>query len=149
MFQGLDLGLQRLHTPVYNCHRYIFVDTHCNHLCPSPLFSPLFGNWGYASSSCPYFFDHQKIAEAQKQASEKLAQQQAMARTQIQFVPGSTVPPGVTIVPPPSATAARSLSTGLTTATSANPGGVQRPRKSKWDTTQSSADDSSSKRSRY
>ncbi|KAG0378700.1 hypothetical protein BGX24_003039 [Mortierella sp. AD032] len=93
------------------------------------------------------------IAEAQKQASEKLAQQQAMGRTNIQFVSGSTVPPGVTIVPPPAGlSAARSHSGAVTASTSSTAGivagGAQRPRKSKWDTTLPAADDHSSKRSR-
>ncbi|KAG0295116.1 hypothetical protein BGZ96_012503 [Linnemannia gamsii] len=93
------------------------------------------------------------IAEAQKQASEKLAQQQAMGRTHIQFVSGSTVPPGVAIVPSSSGqAAARSHSATASTSASSGivaPGGAQRPRKSKWDTTQSIADDHSSKRSRF
>ncbi|KAK3842031.1 MAG: HCNGP-like protein-domain-containing protein [Linnemannia gamsii] len=93
------------------------------------------------------------IAEAQKQASEKLAQQQAMGRTNIQFVSGSTVPPGVTIVPPPAGlSAVRSHSGAMTASTSSTSGivagGAQRPRKSKWDTTLPAADDHSSKRSR-
>ncbi|KAF9106827.1 hypothetical protein BGX29_008389 [Mortierella sp. GBA35] len=70
------------------------------------------------------------LAEAQKQTAEKLAQQQAMARSHIQFVPGSTVPPGVAL----------SSSSQATTAAAAASGGVvalgsQRPRKSKWDST--------------
>ncbi|KAF9095823.1 hypothetical protein BGX23_012556 [Mortierella sp. AD031] len=70
------------------------------------------------------------LAEAQKQTAEKLAQQQAMARSHIQFVPGSTVPPGVAL----------SSSSQATTAAAAGSGGVvalgsQRPRKSKWDST--------------
>ncbi|KAF9143648.1 hypothetical protein BGX30_015108 [Mortierella sp. GBA39] len=93
------------------------------------------------------------IAEAQKQASEKLAQQQAMGRTHIQFVTGSTVPPGVAIVPPPSGQqAVRSHSGTASTSSSSGivaPGGAQRSRKSKWDTTQPAADDQSSKRSRF
>ncbi|KAH7042344.1 HCNGP-like protein-domain-containing protein [Linnemannia elongata] len=96
------------------------------------------------------------IAEAQKQASEKLAQQQAMGRTHIQFVSGSTVPPGVAIVPPPSGQqAVRSHSGAASTSSSGivvpgGGGGAQRPRKSKWDTTQpAAADEHSSKRSRF
>ncbi|KAF9128523.1 hypothetical protein BG015_004328, partial [Linnemannia schmuckeri] len=70
------------------------------------------------------------------------------------FVSGSTVPPGVAIIPPPSgqAAAARSHSATVSTSSSSGivaPSGAQRPRKSKWDTTQPTADDHSSKRSRF
>ncbi|KAF9912622.1 hypothetical protein EC991_010048 [Linnemannia zychae] len=93
------------------------------------------------------------IADAQKQASEKLAQQQAMGRTGIQFVSGSTVPPGVAIVPPATGLSAARSHSGVMASTSSTSGivvgGTQRPRKSKWDTTQPAADDHSSKRSRH
>ncbi|KAG0273276.1 hypothetical protein BGZ95_010913 [Linnemannia exigua] len=94
------------------------------------------------------------IAEAQKQASEKLAQQQAMGRTNIQFVSGSTVPPGVAIVPPPAGLSATRSHAGTMTASTSSTagivaGGAQRPRKSKWDTTLPAADDHATKRSRH
>ncbi|KAF9987548.1 hypothetical protein BGZ75_000440 [Mortierella antarctica] len=96
------------------------------------------------------------IAEAQKQASERLAQQQAMARSQLQFVPGSTVQPGVPIVTAngaggevqggitsrPLAPASLPLSGAPVTS------GTQRGRKSKWDVSQP-VDDPASKRSRH
>ncbi|KAF9921998.1 hypothetical protein FBU30_007918 [Linnemannia zychae] len=99
------------------------------------------------------------LAEAQKQASEKLAQQQAMGRTHIQFVSGSTVPAGIAIVPPPSSgqavtsagrshTATGVLASTSSTGSAAAPG-TQRSRKSKWDTVQPSSDDHTSKRNRH
>ncbi|KAG0001896.1 hypothetical protein BGZ79_003959 [Entomortierella chlamydospora] len=92
------------------------------------------------------------IAEAQKQASEKLAQQQAAARSQLQFVPGSTVGSGVgfpsaaPVVKPQQLPASRlqqSLSNSSVTTASAS---TQRNRKSKWD---QSSDDPSGKKSRH
>ncbi|KAF9185653.1 hypothetical protein BGZ51_000358 [Haplosporangium sp. Z 767] len=94
------------------------------------------------------------IAEAQKQANERLVQQQAMGRSHLQFVPGSTSLPGVPIVsgsfgvgaagiaPKQQQTSLTSLpSTGTTTAAASG-----RARKSKWDVPQ---DDPSSKRPRH
>ncbi|KAI1311926.1 hypothetical protein EDD11_003244 [Mortierella claussenii] len=108
------------------------------------------------------------IAEAQKQAMEKIAHQQtAGARSHLQFVPGGGNVPGSGIgmpigMPPirPQSNAFQSTisssTSGLvasavasaTAAAAALAAGSQRPRKSKWDVTQSGGDDSSGKRSR-
>ncbi|KAG0267138.1 hypothetical protein BG011_008429 [Mortierella polycephala] len=91
------------------------------------------------------------IVEAQKQANERLVQQQAMGRSHLQFVPGSTSLPGVPIVsgsfgvgaaPKQQQMSSTTLPpTGTTTAIASG-----RARKSKWDVPQ---DDSNSKRPRH
>ncbi|KAF9967495.1 hypothetical protein BGZ70_009334 [Mortierella alpina] len=97
------------------------------------------------------------IAEAQRQASERLAQQQAMARSHLQFVPGSTVQSGVPIVTANGASGgeiqgsiASKVQPPASLSSSGAPvsSGTQRGRKSKWDVSQP-VDDPASKRSRH
>ncbi|KAF9982372.1 hypothetical protein BGZ65_002944 [Modicella reniformis] len=85
------------------------------------------------------------IAEAQKQAAEKLAQQQALPRSQLQFMHGTsgqasavTVGGGIGIARP---------STSSTPVSAAATAGTQRARKSKWDMPQTT-DGPASKRAR-
>ncbi|KAF9287975.1 hypothetical protein BGZ68_000997 [Mortierella alpina] len=97
------------------------------------------------------------IAEAQKQASERLAQQQAMARSQLQFVPGSAVLPGLPAAPA-NGTSGAEVQDGaaprshapasLTSSGAPITSGTQRGRKSKWDVPQP-VDGPASKRSRH
>ncbi|KAF9208782.1 hypothetical protein BGZ49_007532 [Haplosporangium sp. Z 27] len=85
------------------------------------------------------------IAESQKQASEKLAQQQTMARSQLQFVPGSTAVGGFpSVTPVVKPVIPRSQPTS--TVGSAVSSGAQRNRKSKWD---QASDDPNGKKPRH
>ncbi|KAI8598308.1 HCNGP-like protein-domain-containing protein [Dissophora ornata] len=108
------------------------------------------------------------IAETQKQAAEKLAQQHAMPRSQLQFVSGSTAQAGLTnmtnigggiglgLAGGVPRLQISSLSSSLSTSASASvssivqtgAAGSQRPRKSKWDIPQTT-DDPASKRTRH
>ncbi|KAF9439211.1 hypothetical protein BGZ76_008577 [Entomortierella beljakovae] len=80
------------------------------------------------------------IVEAQKQAAEKLAQQQAAARTQLQFVTGSNVGSGIGFPSAPPGVKPQQLPVSRPqqgpSSLSSNPAATvssQRSRKSKWD----------------
>ncbi|GJJ78090.1 hypothetical protein EMPS_10449 [Entomortierella parvispora] len=89
------------------------------------------------------------LAEAQKLAAERLAQQQSFARSHLQFVPGQTTVSGggaLGLIPRVSQVA--SVGSIASSSLAAPAGGLQRGgRKSKWDTQVS--DDPSTKRARH